>query len=259
MVFPVKTTGSFFFRMFGVYLLLTFSFPALAALPEVISQIKPSIVGVGTYQKLATPRASLTGTGFAIGDGSLIATNNHVVPATIAANKNTAFVVFVGTGNTPDIRPAHLVARDTEHDLALLRISGPPLPPLRLSARQVREGEMYSFTGFPIGAILGLYPVTHRGMVSSITPIAIPARTAKELSVSRLNHLKNPFFVYQLDATAYPGNSGSPVYSQDNGEVIAIINKVLVQNSKENALTHPSAITYAVPVRHLSQLLATQP
>ncbi|MCM0149931.1 S1 family peptidase [Photobacterium galatheae] len=239
--------------------MLAVPFSAHAALPEVISQIKPSIVGVGTYQKLATPRASLSGTGFAIGDGSLIATNSHVVPTTIATNKNTTFVVFVGTGKAPDIRTAHVVARDAEHDLAILKISGQPLPALRLSSHQAREGEIYSFTGFPIGAILGLYPVTHRGMISSITPIAIPARTAKELSVSRLKHLKNPFFVYQLDATAYPGNSGSPVYSQNNGEVIAIINKVLVKNTKENALAQPSAITYAVPVSHLSRLLKARP
>lgn len=229
-----------------------------AALPDVIAKIKPSVVGVGTYNKLATPRANLIGTGFVVGDGTLIATNNHVVPTSIEVDTNTGFVVFVGTGTSPDVRTATVVARDSEHDLALLKITGSPLPSLYLSPRPVREGEIYSFTGFPIGAVLGLYPVTHRGMVSSITPIAVPARTAKELSVARLKHLKNPFVVYQFDATAYPGNSGSPVYHQDTGEVIAVINKVLVQTSKENALSQPSAITYAIPVRHLNQLLSSR-
>ncbi|MCG2837752.1 serine protease [Photobacterium sp. WH77] len=229
-----------------------------AALPDVIAKIKPSVVGVGTYNKLATPRANLIGTGFVVGDGTLIATNNHVVPTSIEVDTNTGFVVFVGTGTSPDVRTATVVARDSEHDLALLKITGSPLPSLRLSPRPVREGEIYSFTGFPIGAVLGLYPVTHRGMVSSITPIAVPARTAKELSVARLKYLKNPYVVYQFDATAYPGNSGSPVYHQDTGEVIAVINKVLVQTSKENALSQPSAITYAIPVRHLNQLLSSR-
>ncbi|MDO6705885.1 serine protease [Photobacterium sp. 1_MG-2023] len=248
------------YKSLGLWLaLLIAGIPVQAALPEVIHQIKPSVVGVGTYHKLNTPRANLMGTGFAVGDGSFIATNSHVVPATLASNRNTDIVVFIGTGTAPDVRTARVIARDDEHDLALLKISGQSLRPLRLSANPVREGEMYSFTGFPIGAVLGLYPVTHRGMISSITPIAIPARTAKELSIARLKQLKNPYLVYQLDATAYPGNSGSPVYHQNTGEVIAIINKVLVKKSKENALSDPSAITYAIPIRYLAQLMTQLP
>ena len=59
----------------------------------------------------------------------------------------------------------------------------------------------------------------------------------------------------QLDATAYPGNSGSPVYDPETGDVIGIINMVLVKGTKESALSQPSGITYAVPSRHLQGLL----
>ena len=57
------------------------------------------------------------------------------------------------------------------------------------------------------------------------------------------------------DGTAYPGNSGSPVYDPETGDVIGIINMVLVKGTKESALSQPSGITYAVPSRHLQSLL----
>jgi len=63
------------------------------------------------------------------------------------------------------------------------------------------------------------------------------------------------FDIYQLDATAYPGNSGGPVVDADSGRVIAVINMVLVKGSKETAIRYPSGISYAVPVRFVSELL----
>jgi S1-C subfamily serine protease len=53
----------------------------------------------------------------------------------------------------------------------------------------------------------------------------------------------------------YPGNSGSPVFDVATGQVVAVINMVLVKGSKESALTHPSGISYAIPVRFVIDLL----
>ena len=61
--------------------------------------------------------------------------------------------------------------------------------------------------------------------------------------------------MFQLDATAYPGNSGSPLYDPATGEVIGIVNMVFVKGTKESALTQPSGITYAIPSRYLIELL----
>lgn len=55
--------------------------------------------------------------------------------------------------------------------------------------------------------------------------------------------------------TAYPGNSGSPVVNVETGEVFAVINKVYVRDSKESALSHPSGISYAIPIEHVHALL----
>ena len=48
-----------------------------------------------------------------------------------------------------------------------------------------------------------------------------------------------------------PGNSGSPLYDTETGEVIGIINMVFVKGTKEAALSQPSGISFAVPRAHL--------
>lgn len=223
--------------------------------PDLLDSIKPAIVGVGTYLATRRPPAQLMGTGFVIGDGQHVATNDHVVPAGLDDKHRERLVVFVGRGRESDLRDATVVAQDAQHDLAVLKISGTPLPALEFAADDsVREGDDIAFTGFPIGAVLGLYPVTHRGIVSAITPIAIPARDSRELSAAQVITLRNPYNVLQLDATAYPGNSGSPVYLHGSGRVVGVINKVLVKGKKENVLSDPSAITYAIPIRFLREL-----
>jgi serine protease Do len=110
--------------------------------------------------------------------------------------------------------------------------------------------------GFPIGGALGFTPVTHRGIVASVTAIALPAPTAQSLNPQAVNRLRQGSFdIYQLDATAYPGNSGGPVLDAGGGQVIGVINMVLVRGSKETALSQPTGISYAIPVRFVTELL----
>lgn len=61
--------------------------------------------------------------------------------------------------------------------------------------------------------------------------------------------------MFQLDAVAYPGNSGSPLYDGETGEVIGVINAVFVKGAKENALKDPTGITYAIPSRYVRTLI----
>ena len=70
-----------------------------------------------------------------------------------------------------------------------------------------------AFTGFPIGGVMGSTPVTHPAVIAAITPVAIPSAHAQQLDPRVIRRVQaGPFNVFQLDATAYPGNSGSPVY-----------------------------------------------
>ncbi|MEM6579617.1 MAG: serine protease [Pseudomonadota bacterium] len=233
-----------------------------SSLPDTIDLVRPSIVGVGTAYPPRQPNrkdnpVAYRGTGFVIDNGLLVATNAHVIPTSLDKENNQTIAVFTGEGNGARVVPAKVVLTDSQHDLALLSLEGGPLPALRLGdASRVREGQDIAFTGFPIGMVLGLYPVTHRGIVSSITPIARPVEDARSLNAVQLAHLRrNRFDVFQLDATAYPGNSGSPVYDPKTGRVLGVINSVFVKESRESVLEKPSGITYAIPVNHLSDLI----
>lgn len=228
-----------------------------ASLPDVIKAVKPSVVGVGTYMATRRPPAALLGTGFVIQPGNLIVTNNHVVDLRLNSEKFEKLVIFTGIGRDTKFVDASLVAKSERYDLAVLKINE-KLPALAIDPTQMRpEGERIAFTGFPIGAVLGLYPVTHQGIISAITPIAIPAPSSRQLNVQKIKMLRNPIEVYQLDGTAYPGNSGSPLFDAATGEVIGVINMVHVKASKEDILSKPSGIAYAIPIKNLLELLAT--
>ncbi|MFO1433955.1 MAG: serine protease [Candidatus Competibacteraceae bacterium] len=229
--------------------------PVRAALPDIIDKIRPAIVAVGTVQPTRRPPAQFRASGFAVADGRYILTNAHVVPEMLDTQQKEYLAVFTGRGQRFEGRTATTVAMDREHDLALLKVEGSPLPALAIDwSKQVREGQDIIFTGFPIGIVLGLYPVTHHGMISALTPIAIPPPAAGQLNPNLIKRLQNPFEVFQLDATAYPGNSGSPLCDATTGRVIGVINSVFIKESKETILQQPSGITYAIPISYAKDL-----
>lgn len=243
-------------RLAGLLLALLCALSVQAAPPDTIARIKPAIVGLGTHQPMGKPPSRLLGTAFVVADGRHAITNAHSLPESLPSDETQKLVIFIGTAPQLRLREVRVIEVDHDHDLALLGFDGEPLPALRIGdSQQVREGESYLFTGYPIGAVLGLYPVTHRAMVASITPIAVPQISASRISSRMVRELRDPYLVFQLDATAYPGNSGSPLYDPESGAVVGVINKVFVQQSKEAAIEHPSGITYAIPGQHIDALL----
>jgi len=228
-----------------------------AGLPELVAASKASVLPVGGFDALASPRFSFRGTAFVVGDGRHLVTNAHVV----ADERVKQWAIRQPAGSDdPDVgswRLAQVLRLDAAHDLALLRIEGEPLPPLRLGdAAGVPEGTAVALLGFPIGGVLGFRPVVHRGIVSSVAAVVLPAANASRLGQSAIAQIRRGGFdIYQLDATAYPGNSGGPVLDAASGEVIAVVNMVLTKRSREEALTHPSGISYAIPVRWVRELV----
>lgn len=240
----------------------SFAGVSLADHAATIERVKGSVVAVGTFVRTRTPPFQFLGTGFAVEDGTLIVTNAHVLPPLLDPAKMEMLAILVPAppkdGNEQVlVREAKQVTIDSGSDLAVLSIAQPALPPLKIrTSAGVREGQEVFFTGYPIGAVLGPYPATHRGMISAITPIAIPQARAGQLDPHTIRRLASgPFAVFQLDATAYPGNSGSPVYDPDTGDVLAVINMVFVKGTKESVLSQPSGITYAVPSSRIEELL----
>ena len=253
---PQRTWGACIPRLAACAVLL--AHPAAGAeLPEVAARIKPALVGVGTFQKTRSPALRFMGTGFAVGDGRLIVTNAHVIPPALDAAARETLVVLAGRGSEPDAREATVIATDPRHDLALVRISGAPLTPLTLAdSDQVREGQQMAFSGFPLGLLLGLYPATHRATLAAIVPIARPQANARQLNEATVARIRGgAFTVFQLDGTAYPGSSGSPLYDPASGEVVGVINMVFVKGTREAAISNPSGITYAIPANYIRELL----
>jgi len=223
---------------------------------DVVANIKPSVVGIGIHTPTSRPQNILRGTGFVIGNGRYIVTNEHVLPDFLNDDLLQQMAVFIGSGNNAKVRKAEIIATSSVYDLAILKVTGNALPAMTLDNDDFHpDGSAIAFTGFPIGAILGLYPVTHRGIIASTTPTIIPAVSAEQISIKMLKRMRNPYLVYQLDATAYPGNSGSAMYDMKTGKVVGIINKVFVQETKEAVISNPSGITYAIPVRYLHEVL----
>jgi serine protease Do len=247
---------------FTLLIVLAAALPVSASsLPDVIDSVRGSILGVGTTYPPRQPNVKgdptfIGGTGFVVGDGLHIVTNAHVIPAQIDTENNETLAVFAGSGKVVSAHPARVVILDKEHDLALLQIRGKPFKPMVLGdSSSVREGQDIAFTGFPIGAVMGLFPATHRGTISAITPMVRPADSGKDLSAARIRGIKNPLTAFQLDATAYPGNSGSPVYEASTGKVIGVINSVFVKGTRDSMIEKPSGISFAIPVKHVKELL----
>ena len=248
---------------FRAFLLLIFFSTGLTA-----EQTKPTdfttivkIVSEGTVAiaidapiKHSSPR--VLGTGFVVADGLFAVTNYHVVSEDLDPTIVENYVVLSGEGSVVKKIKVEVLKIDPKHDLALLKLDS-QLKPLELGNEElILPGSEIALTGFPIGAILGLYPATHRGYISAITPDAIPAMNSNQLTLAMMNRLKSVSLIYQLDATAYPGNSGSPMYDPKSGEVVGVINKVLVKDTKESALSSPTGISYAIPVKYVHKLIS---
>ena len=229
--------------------------PAEAKLVSQIRKVRPSVVAVGTYYFKDSPKIRYHGTGFAVGDGTLIITNAHTIAQIEEEQRFKQLRVFHREFQSHG-RRVSLLKRDDEHDLAVLKLEKGIMLPLKLAdSGSVQEGEAVALTGYPIGLILGLHPSTHAGIISAISPIVLPSPTARTIKKETVEYLRRPYKVFQIDATAYPGNSGSPVFRISSGEVIGIINMVFVKGKKENILKEPSGITYAIPANFARSLI----
>ena len=239
-----------------VMVMLFVAAPAGADVADTLLAVKPAVVGVGVYTPSGSPRANLQGTGFAVLDGLHVVSCAHIFAKPLDPARKETHAVFIGRDRQVTVRAARVVATDKSRDLALLKIEGDPLPALRLGdSERAREGWQLYFTGYPIGSVLGLNPSTHRAGLAAIIPVFTPLQNAAQLTARTLKQAKDAYEVFELDAIAYPGNSGSPVWHPDSGEVLGVVNSVYVKGSKEAALSAPSGISYAIPVKYVHRLL----
>lgn len=233
-----------------------------ADVPGTIARVKPSIVAIGTYERTRSAPFQFLASGFAVGDGTLVVTSAHALPQPLDARRPDPVAVLSpapprdGRAQA-EMREARTVAVDATTDLALLRIDGPPLPALRLrDSDAVRDGQDVLMTGFPAGAAFGPVPMTWRGMIAAVTPIAVAPARAADVDSTTLRRLSTgTYSVFQLDATTYAGGSGSPVYDPETGDVLGVVNVTPARDGKPGAQAQPAGMPYAIPSRQVKALL----
>lgn len=225
-----------------------------------IARSRGAVFPIGTYSPTDSPRFGFSGTAFAIGDGRLLATNAHVLPPTLLDGGKRMAIRVERTGGGVEYRELELVGQDKSHDLALFRQITPGKLPVTLQLGPealASEGTDVLLLGYPLAGALGFSLIAHRGMVASVTRMAVQVATARGLNASMIQQLRaDPIDILQLDATAYPGNSGGPLLDQQSGQVVGIVNMVFAKAGHESVIGQPTGISYAIPVAALRRLVA---
>jgi S1-C subfamily serine protease len=163
------------------------------------------------------------GSGFIIDKEGHVLTNYHVIA--------DARQVEVTLHNRKKYR-ATVIGTDRSHDLAVIQIKAPDLPPMVLGdSKSLQVGQKV----YAIGNPFGLSGTMTRGIISSIRPVQEPDGMMIDEAI-------------QTDAAINPGNSGGPLLNW-HGEVIGI-NTMIASNVGQSA-----GIGFAIPINTAKAVL----
>jgi Trypsin-like peptidase domain/TPR repeat/Tetratricopeptide repeat len=165
----------------------------IVSLPDLVRQVRPSVVSVLTYDAKGEPLIS--GSGFFIRPGEVI-TNLHVIKGARRVEIHT----LEGKGRTYPVTGA--LAVDDEGDLALLKVDMPADRSrlVTMTASLPEDGEHV----FVIGNPLRLEGSVSDGIVSAVREVPDLGR------------------IIQTTAPVSHGNSGSPLFNM-RGQVVGIV------------------------------------
>ena len=164
------------------------------------------------------------GSGFILTKDGLILTNNHVI--------GNAQRVEASLSDKKKYK-AKVLARDPNHDLALIKIEAPNLTPVTLSdSRSLVVGQRV----YAIGNPFGLNGTMTRGIISAIRSVRSPNGAPIEDAI-------------QTDAAVNPGNSGGPLLNS-RGDVIGITTMIA-----SNGADQSSGIGFAIPINTARAIL----
>ncbi len=225
------------------------------SLVESIKKVKPSIIAIGTFHPLSRPAVKFYGTGFVFSRNGYAITAEHVLNA-INRNGNidNLYVFFPDEENSKKVS-AKVVTRNIKYDLSIIKLNGSGFNYLKLGDSSIiEEGQSVALCGYPYGPVFGLHPTTHTGIISNISPMAIPVQNMSLLSNKMITALKDPYTIFQLDCTAFPGNSGGPLFLPETGDVIGVLNSAFIKVTKENKQIS-TGISYAIPINYIKELI----
>jgi 2-alkenal reductase len=198
---------------------------------DVIAAIFPSVVTVINQQNNTfsiNPKDDrVLGSGVMIDARGYIATNHHVVE-----NANGLSVILADGREVV----AQLITSDPGEDLAIIKISGENLTPIKWGdSTRVRPGQMV----YAIGSPLGDFPNSvSLGIVSGLN-------RALEMN----NHVIDGLI--QTDAAINRGSSGGPLINA-KGEMIGI-NTFIIRESEDRGVAE--GIAFAIPAEKARKIL----
>ena len=201
---------------------------APASFADLTHQLQPAVVNISTRQKVRvaagagnpfagtplegmfgapdqggpqTREAQSLGSGFIVSADGYVVTNNHVITADGQGQVESITVILPDGGEYP----AHLVGKDAQSDLAVLKITaGKPLPFVKFGdSAKARVGDWVIAIGNPFG--LG-------GTVTAGIVSAVYRNIGSGGAYDRY---------LQTDAAINQGNSGGPMFDMQ-GQVIGI-------------------------------------
>ncbi|HEX6715281.1 MAG TPA: trypsin-like peptidase domain-containing protein, partial [Thermoleophilaceae bacterium] len=183
----------------------------------------PAVVSIRT--------SSGSGTGFLVGSGGTIVTNDHVV-----GSAKRVIVRFGRDGGSID---ADVLGTDPSSDLAVISIPKTDIPkgvkPLQFAdSRNVRVGDMVIAIGNPFD----LDRTATEGIVSAL---------GRDIEAPNHYTINN---VIQTDAPINPGNSGGPLLD-DSAHVIGVNSQIATSGGSQGNL----GIGFAVPANTVRQVI----
>lgn len=190
---------------------------------DFLAKVFAALTAVLSTSALAEAKSS--GSGFAIGDGSVIVTAHHVVDGCTRID-------------VPEVGAAAHLRSDPAADLAILKMNRALPGALRFrSGHPVRLGEEIVVIGYPLRGLLSTPPTVTTGIVSSLAGIH-DDRTEMQIS-----------------APVQPGNSGGPVLDR-SGNVVGIVESKLDRIKAARATGDiPENVNFAVHSSIITSLL----
>ncbi len=210
---------------------------ALVSLSSVVQKVSPSVV---TINVSTNNGGGDTGSGAIIktdAASSWISTNNHVIEAAVGGAGKIS--VELDSGESYD---ATIVGRDSNYDLAVIKISKGNLPVIAFgdSASLLVGDPLIAF-----GSPLALDRTVTSGIVSALNrPVVTGSSATSESYVDAI----------QTDAAINPGNSGGPL-TDGLGRMVGI-NAAIASTAATSGQSGSIGLGFAIPYNEAKRIFA---
>ena len=205
-------------------------------------KILPSVVSVDRYETFERFDMSTvlqetgTGSGVIVSGEGVIVTNNHVV-ADFATSGGSLNVEL----NNGDQYPATIVGRDSNYDLAVIKINKGNLPELTIGdSSKLMIGDPVVAIGSP----LGLASTVTSGIVSALNRPVTTGSTGAESYVDAI----------QTDAAINPGNSGGALLDGD-GKIVGINSAIASLGSSFGGQSGSIGLGFSIPINEAKRVI----